>query len=167
MTREERIFHLKMLKSRITVFDEEDNKQIRALQETIQALEQQSCDHPDKCHECEKILTCTYYKQEPNGDLISRQAINDLQKYRYNCGDTSIICVSLSSINELPSVKPQEQTGHWIEKYDNLYVCSECGQYIYSETEHDLLEFHAFCGRCGAKMVEPQESEEVCQEKKQ
>lgn len=21
------------------------------------------CDHPDKCHECEKILTCTYYKE--------------------------------------------------------------------------------------------------------
>ena len=21
------------------------------------------CDHPDKCHECEKILTCDYYKR--------------------------------------------------------------------------------------------------------
>ena len=42
--------------------------------------------------------------------------------------------------------------GNWIEKDDYLYVCSECGQYIYSETEHDLLEFHAFCGRCGAEM---------------
>ena len=49
------------------------------------------------------------------------------------------------------------KTGHWIEKDDYLYVCSECGQYIYSETEHDLLEFHAFCGRCGAKMYESQD----------
>ena len=56
---------------------------------------------------------------------------------------------------KLPSVS-QPKTGHWIEKDDNLYECSECGQYIYSETEHDLSEFHAFCGRCGAKMVEPQ-----------
>lgn len=51
----------------------------------------------------------------------------------------------------------EPKTGHWIEKDDNLYECSECGQYIYSETEYDLLEFHAFCGRCGAKMIEPQE----------
>lgn len=21
------------------------------------------CEHPDKCHECDKILTCTYYKE--------------------------------------------------------------------------------------------------------
>lgn len=48
-------------------------------------------------------------------DLISRQAINDLQKYRYNCGDTSITCVSLSSINELPSGNPQKP------KWDRLY----------------------------------------------
>lgn len=46
----------------------------------------------------------------------------------------------------------EPKTGHWIEKDDNLYECSECGQYIYSETEHDLSEFHAFCGRCGARM---------------
>lgn len=23
------------------------------------------CTHPDKCYECKKILTCTYYKQQP------------------------------------------------------------------------------------------------------
>ena len=28
-------------------------------------------------------------------------------------------------------------------------------------TEKDRKEFHAFCGRCGAKMVEPKESEET------
>ena len=22
------------------------------------------CDHPDKCHECDKILTCTYWKEK-------------------------------------------------------------------------------------------------------
>ena len=37
-------------------------------------------------------------------DAVSREAINNLQKYRYNCGDTSITCVSLASINELSSV---------------------------------------------------------------
>ena len=66
-------------------------------------------------------------------------------------------CIAMV-VNE-PTVTPQPKIGYWIEKDDNLYVCSECGQYIYSETEHDLLEFHAFCGRCGTKMIEPQESE--------
>lgn len=41
MTREERIANLKILKSRITVFDEDDSKQLKALQETIKELEQE------------------------------------------------------------------------------------------------------------------------------
>ena len=44
--------------------------------------------------------------QEVGDDAISRDAVNNLQKYRYNCGDTSIVCVSLASINALPSVTP-------------------------------------------------------------
>ena len=42
-------------------------------------------------------------------DAVSRQSINKLQKYRYNCGYATIICVSLNSINELPPVKPDER----------------------------------------------------------
>jgi hypothetical protein len=63
-------------------------------------------------------------------------------------------------INELPSVTPQEpKTGHWIVQPSNKeqgerdfiwWKCSECGQVIFSETEHDRLKFHAFCGRCGS-----------------
>ena len=41
MTREERVFNLKVLKSRIIAFDEDDNKQLKALQETIKELEQE------------------------------------------------------------------------------------------------------------------------------
>lgn len=29
----------------------------------INHIEQKKCSHPDKCHECDKILTCTYYKE--------------------------------------------------------------------------------------------------------
>ena len=32
------------------------------------------------------------------------------------------------------------------------WKCSECGHVIFSETEHDRKEFHAFCSRCGADM---------------
>lgn len=62
--------------------------------------------------------------------------------------------------------KQEPMTGHWILQPSNKeqderdfiwWKCSKCGQVIYSETEQDRREFHAFCGRCGAKMVEPQE----------
>ena len=32
------------------------------------------------------------------------------------------------------------------------WKCSVCGHVIFSETERDRREFHAFCGRCGAEM---------------
>ena len=65
-------------------------------------------------------------------------------------------------IKALPPVTPKElKMGHWIMQPSNKeqgerdfiwWKCSECGQVIYSETEKDRKEFHAFCGRCGAKM---------------
>jgi lantibiotic modifying enzyme len=65
--------------------------------------------------------------------------------------------------------KKEPRTGHWILQPSNKeqderdfiwWKCSKCGQVIYSETEQDRREFHAFCGRCGAKMVETQEGSE-------
>ena len=32
------------------------------------------------------------------------------------------------------------------------WKCSVCGHVIFSETERDRKEFHAYCGRCGADM---------------
>lgn len=62
--------------------------------------------------------------------------------------------------------RKEPKTGHWILQPSNKengerdfiwWKCSECGQVIYSETEKDRREYHAFCGRCGARIVEPQE----------
>ena len=61
-------------------------------------------------------------------------------------------------------LKEQEEhkTGKWEVKPSNKeqgerdfiwWKCSECGQVIYSESEHDREEFHKYCGRCGAKMT--------------
>lgn len=61
-------------------------------------------------------------------------------------------------IGNLPSAQPK--TGHWIMTHDYFtgayesidYVkCSCCGE--------DSLEAGDYCPNCGAKMVEPQESE--------
>lgn len=62
-------------------------------------------------------------------------------------------------------IKPYEEpkTGYWILQPSNKeqgerdfiwWKCSECGQVIYSETEQDRREYHAYCGRCGTKMIE-------------
>jgi hypothetical protein len=64
-------------------------------------------------------------------------------------------------LTKLPSVTPQEpKTGHWIEDaeqhhVEKTYHCSECGHGAWGEYEKT-----EYCGGCGAKMVEPQESEE-------
>lgn len=55
----------------------------------------------------------------------------------------------------------EENKGEWIVQPSNKeqgerdfiwWKCSKCGQVIYSESEKDREEFHAFCGRCGADM---------------
>lgn len=59
-------------------------------------------------------------------------------------------------IESIPAVEPKQ--GEWIHSPNGIdrdfiwWKCSECGQVIYSETEEDRIEFHAYCGRCGAKM---------------
>lgn len=57
------------------------------------------------------------------------------------------------------TLKPK--TGHWKRRivdggYNADWKCSECGYKVYT----DFVNYN-FCPNCGAKMVEPQESEEV------
>lgn len=113
-------------------------------------------------------------KQEPCEDIISRQAyIERYRKWGYSeygrkvDNETLAIRVAMS----LPPVTPQPKTGHWIshrEHCENLGVmpsglgvyewCSNCDCGI------DVREWHRnhynYCPNCGAKMNEPQESEE-------
>ena len=65
----------------------------------------------------------------------------------------------IKALKTIPSAEPR--TGHWILQSSNKeqgerdfiwWKCSECGQVIFSETEKDRREYHAFCGKCGAKM---------------
>ena len=81
-------------------------------------------------------------------EYISRQAVNRLQKYRYNCGVASITCVSLNSINTLPPVTPQPKTGHWSHDgshWKNRFICSECGYKLFDEPTN-------YCPNCGCAM---------------
>ena len=104
-------------------------------------------------------------------DLISRQALcDDLREYKvypvpissdesevkgYNDG----IDLAISVIAKFPSAEPERKRGKWEVQLstgdDRPFIwwkCSVCGHVIFSETERDRREFHAFCSRCGADM---------------
>ena len=69
----------------------------------------------------------------------------------------------------IKALEQQPKTGHWIEHYGEdgcgeLYshwVCSKCGRSVGFNLANieDVLRDYPYC-HCGARMVEPQESEE-------
>ena len=101
-------------------------------------------------------------------DNLSKEAIEDfegIQKDLPYCTCQNI-GMALAKLELLEKQGQELRTGHWILQPSNKeqgerdfiwWKCSKCGQVIFSETEKDRREFHAFCSRCGAKMVEPQE----------
>ena len=109
-------------------------------------------------------------EQEPCEDAISRQATVDfLENHAETYEDVRVkmgFKVSASLINNrnnLPPVTPQDsRKGHWI--YDNFnWRCSECNETPktmgYVGTADFMTEHFKFCNHCGARMIEPQESE--------
>ena len=78
--------------------------------------------------------------QEPCEDAISRKEVLDLCDSKDP--DYKVIHFK-EDVECLPSVRPQEQTGHWIKK-DGYSDCSECGSHIVTEWD--------YCPNCGCAM---------------
>lgn len=185
MTREEKISHLKGILSEINENDNavcyltsEDNELIES---AIEALEQESqtfewctdCREYDQekhcCHRWSKVIWNAVEKmKQPCENAISRQEVIETLKeldWRYNGHPGREV---YGAIMELPSVRPQPKTGHWIEveKYSDgkhKIKCSECRSHIIDRghaNSYVVKEKYKYCPRCGAKMIEPQESEE-------
>ena len=115
-------------------------------------------------------------EQEECVDCISRQAALDTfclsEKSRKYGGDhsgydTIMLYEVQDALEALPSVNPQEpKAGHWV-KYgiprcgEQHYKCTNCDEYfnfgLYSDYYKKAFKY---CPNCGAKMIEPQESEE-------
>lgn len=94
-----------------------------------------------------------FYEQEPCDDAVSREAVIEILG-DYGC--TNREGLLFKDIRALPSVTPQEQTGHWIiDKgsldafYGEVCKCSECGVESIGESD--------YCPSCGCRMVEQQE----------
>ena len=87
-------------------------------------------------------------------DLISRDAVLDA------CSQSINILDAMSRIEDLPSVTPKQRTGHWIKdsQFTKPY-CSECGTSCFGLHGFDYM-ISPYCPSCGAKMIDPQESEE-------
>lgn len=125
----------------------------------------------------------------PCGDAISRQAVLDLMrslpKWYVRSKDGKYNNVGLLyddvmfGIDNLSPVTPKQRTGHWIETAEEYYkavneygggvnedtpyfvddiACSECLS-MFSVIDNETERFDC-CPHCGAKMVEPQESED-------
>jgi hypothetical protein len=88
------------------------------------------------------------------------KVVGDRDSYSpYNEGWSDCVSLIEHYLEQLPSVEPERKKGRWEVQpstgEDRPFIwwkCSECGHVIFSETERDRKEFHAFCGRCGADM---------------
>ena len=84
-----------------------------------------------------------------SGDLISRQAAVDAIQHAFDREtllNSFVRKVAVDALKTMPSIKPQEPTGHWIDTGSGQ-ICSECG-----EIQHGYDSFRRFCASCGAKM---------------
>lgn len=136
MTREEAIYYLQS-----SGFSEE---QIRTIEQAFTCEDaisrQEAIDAIYKMHMNGKEGVLHDLKTETGSDAFFAETIAD----------------AVEALEDLPSVN-SVKTGYWIRQ-DNTkeplygwYFCSECNSVIGDKTK--------FCSNCGAKMVEPQESE--------
>ena len=108
-----------------------------------------------------------YAEQEPSDDAISRQAVLDrikesIETYhnQYTTDMLNMWGLFTQFIKEMPPVNPQPKTGHWIDIMVGDMPAQACDQ---CNTFYPLAYTgggHNYCPNCGAKMVEPQESED-------
>lgn len=97
-------------------------------------------------------------KIEPCEDVVSRQAVLKIIDGWYEQNrDTENIEDLIVLITYMDSVRPQEQTGHWIlDETDNSITCDKCGCLIWA---NDISHGEAYyCPNCGAKMRREKEN---------
>lgn len=122
-----------------------------------EAIENYVCNYVTDTAQAQKMLNAIQtLEQEPCEDAISRQAVLDLLE------DTNNGWI-INEVSQLPSVKPQENTGHWIgidEEPHEVWECDHCGFVIDGSgciDPYDYRDTYKYCPYCGAKMIEPQE----------
>ena len=157
-------------------------------QDRIYCLKVSSDYHSEVCEECKFYPNCDHMtqddmteltikdlealEQEPTTkndlgvDAVSRkQAIEEADKLCLETGYDNEKVIEM--LNELPSVTPIRPKGRWIDKQHLCGYCSaECSSchkrsngYVHDNGFSLEYKYYDFCPNCGARMVEPQESE--------
>ena len=127
--------------------------------------------NPDEwCHDCKeydhdkhccprynKVIRNTVEEMKQScEDAVSRKwLVEALEAKGFSLTDTDYNIMIHLIRDTAPSVQPKIKVGHWIDipKYKDIaWQCSEC--------EYFTTLKHSYCPNCGAKMVEPQESED-------
>ena len=104
------------------------------------------CGAQEPCDDSNAIQHNSNALNALEGDAISRQAVLE-QTYLWSKDEflrvTNPFDYLRKRINDLPSVNPQELTGHWIDVFGGC-ECSECG----------CLEagYSGYCPNCGIRM---------------
>lgn len=122
------------------------------------------CLRPNVCKKCGKPLTlfegwtcleCDKAEQESSGETIYKQVALDAIENEYKGKANEVLAHEIVNImaiiDDIPPVNPIK-IGYWI-KENSVLRCSECNERV------ARYDNYAYCPYCGAKMVEPQESE--------
>lgn len=107
----------------------------------------------------------------PCGDAISRQAVEKITWEEPSYTDAlNVLTEVRDKIRALPPVNPQPKTGHWsrktkVDAYDIAGVKTwgikcQCDRCDFTTIVVEDFGYYKFCPNCGAKMVDPQESED-------
>lgn len=105
-------------------------------------------------------------EQEPCEDAVSRETVEDIRKallvWANNFMSTETINNIFDRILERAEqeVEPEPNTGDWREADTNQYACSHCNYCFSIVSEDNAIEEYKYCPNCGARMFEPQESED-------
>ena len=95
-------------------------------------------------------------EQEPSGDLISREAVEEIINDIRNCISVEGYWAILERMKKLPSVKPQ--TGHWIMQHRKVNTINyRTGEDVLTGEIHTVKELiryecdEPYCSECGKR----------------
>ena len=95
--------------------------------------------------------------------MTREEAIKELKemiKYEWGTYQTKTAKIYVKALNmAIKALEQEPKTGHWIEHPHEAGPCWEYSRYECSECHEWAEDDSDYCPDCGAKMVEPQESE--------
>lgn len=178
MSNEEASFTLKHIKYNIEKAREKDDSidvfgcDRKALDIAIQTLEQQPCeDCISRQATIDALWKALYeYEDKTEKQFIDSEELDIADWFQHRVFVQNMSDIDRQTILNMPSITPQQKaTGSWVEKQvvDNEEVeidqwqsarCSKCDKYHTTPYLHYFDDYN-YCPNCGAKMLEPQESE--------